>query len=76
MADLEIRIQEAEDRIAQLQSILENTQQGLHTAELAVHRAKRISPVVMVMMSVAVAVSASLLATWLARRFRRRGKRK
>ncbi len=75
MPDLETRIQQAEDRIAQLQSILENTQQGLQKAEVAVRRVKRVPPVVMVMLSIAMAVSASLLATWLARRLRGRRKR-
>jgi hypothetical protein len=71
MADLETGIQTAETKIARLQSILDNTQQGLQKAEAVVHTAKRIQPVVMVLLAATVAVSAALLATWLTRRFRR-----
>ncbi len=71
MADLETRIQQLESDIGNLQSVLDKTQRGLHPAELAVHRAKRIPPVALAALSVTMAVGASLLATWLARRIRR-----
>jgi hypothetical protein len=71
MPDLENRIQQLEQSVGSLQAILDKTQKGLQTAEVAVHRAKRIPPVALVLLSVTMAVGASLLATWLARRIRR-----
>jgi hypothetical protein len=71
MADLEVRIQQAEATIAQMQAVLDRTQQGLQKAEVAVRTSKKTAPVFMAVLAITAAVSAALIATWVVRRARR-----
>jgi hypothetical protein len=71
MADLEVRIQQAEAGIAQMQTVLDWTQQGLQKAEVAVRTSKKTAPVLMAVLAITVAVGAALVATWITRRARR-----
>jgi hypothetical protein len=71
MADLEVSIQQAEAGIAQMQTVLDRIQYGLRKAEGAVHSSKKAAPVLMAVLAISVAVSAALIATWIARRARR-----